>query len=107
VASDERYARKQEAMIHAILDGKGETDPAMRRGAAAGKDLPAELVGYIGKVRRHAYKVTDEDVAALKAKGYTEDQLFELTVSAALGASLERLEAGLQALEGLSAPEKA
>jgi len=37
-------------------------------------------------------------VAALQAAGYTEDQLFELTVSAAVGAARVRLEAGLRAL---------
>ena len=42
--------------------------------------------------------MTDDDVARLRAK-YPDDQLFEIIVSAALGASLSRLRAGLQALD--------
>jgi alkylhydroperoxidase family enzyme len=49
-------------------------------------------------VRRHAYKVTDDDVEALKAAGFSEDEIFEHTVSAATAAGLERLDAGLAAL---------
>jgi hypothetical protein len=44
--------------------------------------------------------VTDEDMARLKALGYTEDDLFEITLSAALGAGRTRLECGLVALKG-------
>jgi len=51
-------------------------------------------------VARHAYKVTDEDLAGLLRAGNTEDALFEVTVAAALGAALGRLERGLAALRG-------
>jgi len=49
---------------------------------------------YLEKVRLHAYKVTDRDVEELKAAGVSEDEIFEHTVSAAVAAGLERLEAG-------------
>jgi hypothetical protein len=42
--------------------------------------------------------VTDGDIAPLQAT-YGDDQLFEIIVSAALGASRQRLLAGLRALE--------
>jgi alkylhydroperoxidase family enzyme len=42
--------------------------------------------------------VTDEEIAALQAT-YADDQLFEIIVSAAVGASRQRLLAGLKALE--------
>jgi hypothetical protein len=42
--------------------------------------------------------VTDEDIARAQAK-YGDDQMFEIVVSAALGASRQRLMAGLEALE--------
>ena len=45
-----------------------------------------------------AYKVTDRDVEELKKAGFTEDEIFEHTVSAAVAAGLERLDAGLGAL---------
>ena len=59
---------------------------------------PPALATYLEKVRLHAYKVTDSDVQALKDAGFTEDQIFEHTVSTAVAAGLERLEAGLGAL---------
>jgi len=41
--------------------------------------------------------VTDDDIAQLQPK-YGDDQMFEIVVSAALGASRSRLLAGLEAL---------
>jgi alkylhydroperoxidase family enzyme len=49
-------------------------------------------------VRRHAYRIGDEDVAALKAAGHTDDEIFEQTVSVAVAEGLRRLEAGLGAI---------
>ena len=59
--------------------------------------MPADLQALVDKVHRHAYRVTDEDVASVQAK-YGDDQTFEIVVSAALGASRRRLLAGLKAL---------
>jgi alkylhydroperoxidase family enzyme len=52
----------------------------------------------VAKVAQHAYRTTDEDLAALLAAGYSEDQIFEITVAAALGASQARAECALRAL---------
>jgi alkylhydroperoxidase family enzyme len=59
---------------------------------------PVEIAGYLEKVRRNAYEVTDGDVERLKAAGFSEDEIFEHTVSAATAAGLERLDAGLATL---------
>jgi len=68
--------------------------------AAARPERPAppELAQYLEKVRLHAYEVTDTDVQRLKDAGFTEDEIFEHTISAAVAAGLERLDAGLRAL---------
>jgi alkylhydroperoxidase family enzyme len=50
-------------------------------------------------VRRHAYKVTDAQIEALRAADFSEDDIFELTVAAAVGAGLDRLDAGLRTLQ--------
>jgi alkylhydroperoxidase family enzyme len=69
------------------------------RGAAAPeREAPVELRGYLEKVRLHAYKVTDRDIDELKAAGFSEEEIFEHTVSAAVAAGLERLDAGLGTL---------
>ena len=62
--------------------------------------LPTPLAGYVDKVARHAYTVTDADVAALQRGGQSDDALFEITVAAALGAALYRLDKGMAALRG-------
>ncbi|HWX09118.1 MAG TPA: carboxymuconolactone decarboxylase family protein [Gaiellaceae bacterium] len=61
--------------------------------------MPAAATDYTNTIRRGAYLVTDAQVEALRAAGLSEDEIFELTVSAAVGAGLERLEAGLKALQ--------
>ena len=70
----------------------------LRESALPERNAPPEFASYLKKVRLHAYKVTDGDVQALKDAGYSEDEIFEHTVSAAVAAGLERLEAGLGAL---------
>ena len=71
---------------------------AALRAACPSGEAPPDFDGYLDKVRRHAYTVTDEDVQALKDAGHSEDEIFEQTVSAAAAAGLERLDAGLRAL---------
>ena len=70
----------------------------LRAAAQPERPAPPELAPYLEKVRRHAFQVTDDDVQHLKDAGFTEDEIFEHTVSAAVAAGLERLEAGLEAL---------
>ena len=91
------HAALRDRVLQLVLNGPGETDPALRNAAADGQGVPAELAPLVEKVHARAYKVTDDDVARLQPK-YSDDQLFEIVVSAALGASRHRLEAGLRAL---------
>lgn len=83
-----------------MLAGPGETAPELRQRLAAGVEVPDDLAGYADKVRRHAYKVMEEDLQALREAGYTENAIFEVTLSVALGAALTRLDSGLRALRG-------
>jgi alkylhydroperoxidase family enzyme len=70
----------------------------LRRAARPDRPAPPEFATYLAKVRGNAYEVTDADVQALKDAGYSDDEIFEQTVSAAVAAGLERLEAGLDTL---------
>src|SRR5206468_12300655 len=97
--SADPHAADMRRLVEAVLAGPGTLDPSIRRAAAEGADVPEALRPYLDKVARHAYKVTDEDVEALREAGCSEDQIFEATVSCALGACLHRLEAGLSALD--------
>jgi len=112
----ERYATYSAHLVDRVLAAPGHTPRELRRAVLAraarlgltpgpgGADVPAALAGYVDKVARHAYTVTDEDVAALQRAGTSDDALFEVTVAAALGAALGRLERGLAALRGESSP---
>ena len=66
--------------------------------AAPSREAPHDFNAYLEKVRRHAYTITDQDVQELKDAGYSEDEIFEYTVSAAVAAGIERLNAGLGTL---------
>ncbi len=94
--------RRFEQLGRRVLDGPGRLDTRWRR-AAARKDvgaLPTDLRSYVAKVHDHAYRIVDGDLEELRAAGYSEDQLFELTVAAAVGAGLDRLERARRAMEG-------
>ena len=97
----ELWRRLEEAVLHSL----GTLDPATRQAIAEERDVPTALRAYVGKVHRHAYKVIDEDIAELRAAGYSEDQIFEATLAAAFGAGRARLSAGLAALGKRSAAE--
>jgi alkylhydroperoxidase family enzyme len=115
-----RYAAYTMRLVDCVLASPGDTPSALRRavlaraarlgggrdpaaGPASSEGVPAALAAYVDKVARHAYKVTDEDLGALQRAGNSDDALFEVTVSAALGAALGRLERGLAALRGTEA----
>jgi alkylhydroperoxidase family enzyme len=70
----------------------------LRNAAHTNRPAPAGFARYLEKVRTNAYEITDGDIQALKDAGYSEDVIFEQTVSVAVAAGLERLETGLEAL---------
>jgi alkylhydroperoxidase family enzyme len=103
----DRHAEKTRRLADAVLNTPGHLSASVRHAIAAraaerADDVPAALAGYVDKVARYAYRVTPEDVAALRSAGLSEDAIFEATLSAALGAGMARLEAGLGALRGAS-----
>ena len=92
------YHRKIWRLRNAVLSGPGSLSPAIRQTISEDAGLSGVLGAYAKKVAEHAYLVTDEDIAELHLAHYTDDQIFEATVSAALGAGLLRLECVLRAL---------
>ncbi len=80
------------------MTGYDELITSLREAAQPERPAPPEFIVYLEKVRRLAYEITDRDVEDLKDAGYSEDEIFEHTVSAAVSAGLDRLEAGLGVL---------
>ena len=95
-----RYDAFRKRLVDAILNSRAETPEALRRALLEHGPVPPALAGYVDTVRRHAYKVTDAEVAALQRTGQSDDTLFEVTVAAAVGAALYRLDRGMAALRG-------
>jgi len=98
---NEHLAELARRLRDTVLTHPGVTETTLRRAVDAQTgDVPPNLKAYVEKVAKHAYKVTDNDVEALKQAGYSEDAIFEITVSASVGAANARLERGLAALKG-------
>jgi alkylhydroperoxidase family enzyme len=79
------------ALRRSVVEESGTLDPAVRGAAARGGPVDGPAAELVEKVRRHAYRVTDTDIAALRGAGYSEDQIYELTIAAALGEGTRRL----------------
>lgn len=84
-------------MYESVFRGPGETPPALREAVARRESIPADLAPLVTAIHERPHTVSDADIARLRDR-YTDDQLFELIVSAALGASRARLSAALDAL---------
>jgi hypothetical protein len=87
------------AMIRRILEGDGKASPDQRHAAFNNAGLPKPLGILIDKVAKDSYKVTDEDITAVKESGLSEDQIFELIICAAFGQATRQYDAGIEALE--------
>jgi len=111
----DRYSPYIERLVASVLGPSGHTGAELRRAALAraarlagrrdalgssSGDVPPWLGGYVDKVASDAYRISDEDVAALQGAGGADDAIFEITIAAAVGAALGRLERGLAALRG-------
>ena len=83
---------------NSVLTGPGALTPSIRQSICEGREMSGALGAYVKKVVDYAYLVTDEDIAELHRAHYSDDQIFEATVSAALGAGILRLECVLRAL---------
>jgi hypothetical protein len=95
----DRHANALARLEARLRGGPGELSPPTRAAAIDGDSLPDPLAqGYVETIRRHAYKLTDRRLQELSEAGWTDDQVFELTVAAAFGAAKRRLDAGLAAL---------
>ena len=87
------------ALVDRILTGEGRSSPEQRARAFTGSGISPPLDALIGKVATTPAQVTDADFAAAQAAGFSEDQLFELVICAAVGQSDRLYEAGLAALD--------
>lgn len=92
-----------EALCRRVLEGPGETTPALRQAlaerAAGG---PAAQVPYDDLARQigeAAHRVADAQVSAVLSATGSEKATFEIIAAAALGAGLSRFERAMKVLD--------
>ena len=99
---DEKRAAHR-AVVARILEGEGRASRAQRRAAFDDAVAGEPLRTLIGKVVSDPTRVTDGDIAAVKATGLSEDEVFELVVCAAVGQASRQYESALAALAAAGA----
>ncbi|MGH9585253.1 MAG: hypothetical protein ACRD4O_20230 [Bryobacteraceae bacterium] len=100
--SDIKHART--ALVARILEGEAHASATQRHAAFNNAGLAEPVRTLIDKVAKWSHKVTDEDIAAAKLAGLSEDQIFELIVCAAIGQAARQYDIALTAL--MAAGEK-
>jgi hypothetical protein len=101
--SDIRKARK--ALASRILQGDAKASPSERRAAFNNSGLAEPAGTLVDKVAKHAYRVTDEDIAAARDSGLSEDHVFEIVVCAAVGEATRQYDTALAALGAVTGEE--
>ena len=86
-------------LVEAPLADSAESSLALRQALISGEEIPSELQAYVEAIQRHAHRITDEMVTGLRRQGYNEDEIFEVTVCAAMHEALRRLNIGLSLTE--------
>jgi hypothetical protein len=101
---------KLQAVADTLLNSKGHTECELRArvwafvtAIIAGEDgedssVPEPLRAYLRKLAKQAYRISDDDIAALR-RHYSEDMIFELTTTAALAAGFAQMDRGLAVLD--------
>lgn len=111
MTNESRWPQAIRRVLDAVLGPRGESLREERRALhdfardAAGVktddfEIPTALASYIEKLTHSPYKVIERDLNALRDAGYSEDQIFELTLAGALGAAAGRYERTLDLLYG-------
>jgi alkylhydroperoxidase family enzyme len=85
-------------LVDRVLGDTGKASADLRRAAFENAGLTEPIRALVEKVAKRAYRVTDEDVAAVRAAGLSEDEIFEIVVCAAVGQASRQYSSGLAAL---------
>jgi len=92
-----------EALRRRVLEGPGETPPALRQAsaerAAGGSAAEAPYDDLARQIGEAAHSVTDTQVSSVLAAAGSERATFEIIAAAALGAGLSRWEQAMKTLD--------
>lgn len=107
MSDEDKKRAAHRALVDRVLNAEGRASPEQRARAFGNDGLRPPLQTLVDKVATRPTQVTDADIAAAKAAGCTEDEIFELVICAAVGQSTRLYEAGLAALARASAEGEA
>lgn len=107
------YEDKHAALREAALSVRGDTSRDLReqvyeaveartRGEdAQGRrgEAPPPLVAFLDRLGGRAAELGDPDIQALRDAGFSDDALFELTITGSVAAGLTRYALAMQALK--------
>jgi hypothetical protein len=96
--ADDQKRSIHELLVNRILHGPGRAPADQRARAFDNAKLPEPLRPLLDKVATRSAQVTDADFATAMEAGFSDDQLFELVICAAVGQSTRQYETGLAAL---------
>jgi alkylhydroperoxidase family enzyme len=89
----------REALVARILGDDACASRGQRKAAFDKAGLEEPLLTLIDKVARRATTVTDADISAARAAGFSEDKIFEIVVCGAVGQAVRQHELALAALD--------
>jgi hypothetical protein len=95
-------AASRGALVTRLLEGDGRAASDLRRRAFDARGLPEPLATIVHKIGTRPTEINAEDIAAARAAGLTEDQLFEVIVCAAVGQAMRQHDAALAAVDAAS-----
>ena len=104
--TDDKKRAAHRALRDRIVNGEGRASAELRARAFSNAGLSGPLDVLLGKVATRPTQVTDADFAATREAGFSDDELFELVICAAVGQSARLYDAGLAALAGAVADEE-
>ncbi len=87
------------ALAERVREGDGTASVTLRRSAFTNAGLEEPSRTLVDKVARDVHEVIDADIAAVRAAGLSEDQIFELIVCAAVGQATRQYEKAIAALD--------
>lgn len=85
-------------LIARILGSTGTASKNLRQSAFDNTGLDEPVRTLVDKVARRSDAVTDDDVAAARSAGLSEDEIFEIVVCAAVGQADRQYTGALDAL---------
>jgi hypothetical protein len=99
-------AELHRALVARVLDNSATASPQLRRSAFNNAGLDEPIRTLVEKVAYESYHVTDDDVAAVRAAGLSDDEIFEIVVCAAIGQADRQYGRALAALSDATGARK-